>query len=66
MDRILKVYKVMNRFVFLLSFLLMAIRIIQVNYIKFVLKQEIADPDQEAVKESQNALLSDDREGGQR
>ncbi len=44
----------------------MAIRIIQVNYIKFVLKQEIADPDQEAVKESQNALLSDDREGGQR
>lgn len=51
--------------VFPLSFLLMAIRIIQVNYIKFVLKQEIADPDQEAVKESQNALLGDDKEGGQ-
>lgn len=42
--------------VFPLSFTLMAIRIIQVNYIKFILKQEIADPDQESVKESQNAL----------
>lgn len=46
--------------VFPLSFLLMAIRIIQVNYIKFVLKQEIADPDQEAIKESQSALLEEE------
>lgn len=45
--------------IFPLSFLLMAIRIIQVNYIKFVLKQEIEDPDQQAVKESQNALMGD-------
>lgn len=46
--------------VFPASFLLMAIRIVQVNYIKFVLKQDIADPDQEAVKESQRALLEQD------
>lgn len=46
--------------VFPLSFLLMAIRIIQVNYIKFILKEEIADPDQEAIKESQAALLTED------
>lgn len=51
--------------VFPLSFTLMAIRILQVNYIKFVLKQEIADPDQEAVKQSQSALLEDaGKEGG--
>lgn len=51
--------------VFPLSFLLMAIRILQVNYIKFVLKQEIADPDQEAIKESQHALLDEGKtEGG--
>lgn len=51
--------------VFPLSFTLMAIRIIQVNYIKFVLKQEIADPDQEAVKQSQSALLEEgDTKGG--
>lgn len=50
--------------VFPLSFLLMAIRIIQVNYIKFVLKQEIADPDQEAIKESQSALLEEQKQGG--
>ena len=51
--------------VFPLSFLLMAVRIIQVNYIKFVLKQEIADPDQEAIKESQGALLEGgEKEGG--
>lgn len=48
--------------VFPLSFLLMAIRIIQVNYIKFVLKQDIADPDQQAIKESQTALLEQDME----
>ena len=44
--------------VFPLSFSLMAIRIVQVNFIKFVLKQEIADPDQESVKESQSTLVS--------
>lgn len=49
--------------VFPISFLLMAIRILQVNYIKFILKQEIADPDQEAVKESQSALMSEDKGG---
>ncbi len=46
--------------VFPLSFTLMAIRILQVNYIKFILKEEIADPDQEAIKESQSALLEED------
>lgn len=46
--------------VFPCSFLLMAIRIVQVNYIRLVLKEEIADPDQEAVKESQQALMADD------
>jgi len=51
--------------VFPFSFLLMAIRIIQVNYIRFVLKEEIADPDQEAIKESQSALLDETKEGGQ-
>ena len=50
--------------VFPISFLLMAIRIIQVNYIKFVLKQEIADPDQEAIKESQGALSGGDQKSG--
>ena len=48
--------------VFPLSFLLMAVRIIQVNIIKFVLKEEIVDPDAEAIKESQKTLVS--REGG--
>lgn len=42
--------------VFPLSFLLMAIRIVQVNVMKFILHQEIADPDQESIKESQQAL----------
>ena len=51
--------------VFPLSFTLMAIRIVQVNYIKFVLKEEIADPDQEAIKESQSALMGDEgKQGG--
>ncbi len=45
--------------VFPLSFLLMAIRIVQVNVIKFVLKQEILDPDQEAIKESQKTLTAE-------
>ena len=42
--------------VFPLSFSLMAIRIIQVNVMKYILKIEIADPDQESMKESQRAL----------
>lgn len=51
--------------VFPLSFLLMSIRILQVNYIIFILKEEIADPDQESIKESQNALMDDSaKEGG--
>lgn len=50
--------------VFPLSFLLMSIRILQVNYIIFILKEEIADPDQESIKESQNALKADNAEGG--
>ena len=50
--------------VFPLSFLLMAIRIVQVNYIRFILKEEIADPDQEAIKESQSALLNEDSQTG--
>ncbi len=51
--------------VFPLSFTLMAIRIVQVNYIKFVLREEIADLDQEAIKESQSALMGDEgKQGG--
>ena len=52
--------------VFPLSFLLMAIRIVQVNVMKFILHIEIADPDEESVKESQRALLSEEpqNEGG--
>ncbi len=42
--------------VFPLSFTLMCIRIIQVNVMKYILKIEIADPDQESMKESQKAL----------
>lgn len=48
--------------VFPLSFLLMAIRIVQVNVIKFILKEEILDPDQESIKESQKALLGEGEE----
>ncbi|MFV0347739.1 MAG: TRAP transporter small permease [Halodesulfovibrio sp.] len=50
--------------VFPISFLLMAVRIIQVNVIKFVLKEDVADPDAEAIKESQKTLVADDDEGG--
>ena len=52
--------------VFPLSFLLMAIRIVQVNVMKFILHIEIADPDEASVKESQRALLSEEpqNEGG--
>ena len=44
--------------VFPICFTLMAIRIVQVNYIKFVLKEEIIDPDIEAIEESKKALTS--------
>jgi len=44
-------------FIFPISFSLMAIRIVQVNYIKYILKEEILDPDQEAIKESKKALI---------
>ena len=42
--------------IFPLSFALMAIRIIQVNVIKYILKQEILDPDQQAIEESKQVL----------
>lgn len=43
--------------VFPFSFVLMAIRILQVNYIKYILKEEIVDADQEAIDESKRALI---------
>lgn len=46
--------------IFPISFVLMAIRIVQVNVIKFILKEEIADPDQVALEESATALLTDE------
>ena len=42
--------------IFPISFLLMAVRIIQVNIIKYILKREIVDPDQQAIEESKHAL----------
>jgi TRAP-type C4-dicarboxylate transport system permease small subunit len=45
--------------IFPISFTLMAIRIIQVNVIKHVLKQEIVDPDQQAIEESKHVLAED-------
>ena len=42
--------------IFPISFTLMAIRIVQVNYIRYVLKQEIVDADTEAIEESKKAL----------
>jgi hypothetical protein len=44
----------------------MAIRIIQVNVMKYVFKQEIEDPDAEAVRESQKTLVAEDEEGGEK
>lgn len=44
--------------IFPISFVLMAIRIVQVNVIKYVLHEEILDPDQEAIEESKRALLA--------
>lgn len=49
--------------IFPLSFTLMAIRIIQVNVMTYIFKIEIADPDQESVKESQKALTVEESEG---
>ena len=46
--------------VFPLSFGLMSIRVIQVDYIKFVLGKEIIDPDKAAVEESKKTFASDD------
>jgi TRAP-type C4-dicarboxylate transport system permease small subunit len=43
--------------VFPVSFLLMAARIVQVNVIKYVLKEEIRDPDQMMLEEGKQALL---------
>jgi TRAP-type C4-dicarboxylate transport system permease small subunit len=45
--------------IFPLSFLLMAVRIIQVNVIKYILKREVLDPDQQAIEESKHALADD-------
>lgn len=45
--------------VFPLSFTLMAIRIVQVNVMKYILKIEIADPDQEAMEESKKVLKAE-------
>lgn len=45
--------------IFPISFVLMAIRIVQVNVIKYVLKEEIVDPDQQAIEESKQALAEE-------
>ena len=37
----------------------MAISIVQVNVIKYILKEEILDPDQESIKESQKTLMAE-------
>ena len=42
--------------IFPLAFLLMAVRIIQVNVLKYILKREILDPDQQTIEESKLAL----------
>ncbi|MFV0423209.1 TRAP transporter small permease [Oleidesulfovibrio sp.] len=41
---------------FPISFSLMAIRIVQVNVLHYAFGQNIADPDQEAIQDSKNAL----------
>ena len=48
--------------IFPISFTLMAVRIIQVNVIKYILKQEILDPDQQAIEESKRALAGGGRQ----
>lgn len=42
--------------IFPISFTLMSIRIIQVNYIKFILKEEIEDPDKVDMEQSKQTL----------
>ncbi|MCL1939487.1 MAG: TRAP transporter small permease [Desulfovibrionaceae bacterium] len=49
--------------IFPISFTLMAIRIIQVNVIKYILKREIADPDQQALEENKHALTDEGQQG---
>lgn len=46
--------------IFPISFLLMAVRIIQVNFQRFILGQEPVDPDQQALEESTQALVDGD------
>ena len=48
--------------IFPIAFGLMTIRIIQVNYIKFVLKKDIVDPDKLSIEESKHALQDMDKE----
>lgn len=48
--------------VFPISFVLMAIRIIQVNVIKHVLHKEIVDPDQQAIEDSKQLLAEEGEE----
>ena len=43
--------------VFPFSFLLMAIRVLQVDFCKYILKWEIIDPDKASVEESKRALM---------
>lgn len=43
--------------IFPLAFTLLTIRIIQTDYIQYVLKEEIADPDKLSVEESKQVLL---------
>jgi len=45
--------------IFPIAFLLMAVRIIQVNILKYILKREIADPDQQAIEESKYTLADE-------
>jgi TRAP-type C4-dicarboxylate transport system permease small subunit len=48
--------------VFPISFVLMAIRIVQVNVIKYVLHKEIVDPDQQAIEDSKQLLAEEGEE----
>lgn len=48
--------------IFPFCFLLMAIRIIQVNYCRYILKMDIIDPDKASVEESKSALMANPQE----
>ncbi len=48
--------------IFPFCFLLMAIRIIQVNICRYILKMEIIDPDKASVEESKSALMAEPQE----